>query len=57
MINEFQVVFHNIDQTQAIVGAVQKRLHKLTRCDQIMKVGLLIHLTIITIKERYIQLE
>tara|TARA_Y100001970_G_scaffold224147_1_gene276173 strand:+ start:2792 stop:3157 length:366 start_codon:yes stop_codon:yes gene_type:complete len=38
MINEFQVVFHNIDQTQALIDAVQKRLHKLTRyCDQIIE--------------------
>ena len=37
MINEFQVVFHNIDQTQALIEAVRKRLHKLTRfCDQIL---------------------
>ena len=37
MINEFQVVFHNIDQTQALTEAVRKRLRKLTRfCDQIL---------------------
>ena len=38
MNNEFQVMFHNIDQTTAITRAVQKRIHKLTRyCDQILK--------------------
>ena len=38
MINEFQIVFHNIDQTQALTEAVRKRLHKLTRfCDQILE--------------------
>ena len=38
MNNEFQVMFHNIDQTTALTRAVQKRIHKLTRyCDQILK--------------------
>ena len=38
MINEFQIVFHNIDQTQALTEAVRKRLQKLTRfCDQILE--------------------
>jgi ribosomal subunit interface protein len=37
MTNEFQVVFHNIDQTEAITDAVQKRISKLERfCDQII---------------------
>jgi len=37
MTNEFQVVFHNIDQTSAIADAVQKRINKLERfCDQII---------------------
>ena len=37
MTNEFQVVFHNIDQTDAITDAVQKRISKLERfCDQII---------------------
>jgi ribosomal subunit interface protein len=37
MTNEFQVVFHNIDQTNAIADAVQKRIQKLERyCDQII---------------------
>ena len=37
MTNEFQVVFHNIDQTNAIANAVQKRINKLERyCDQII---------------------
>ena len=37
MTNEFQVVFHNIDQTAAINDAVQKRVSKLQRyCDQIL---------------------
>lgn len=37
MINEFQVVYHNIDQTEAISDAVQKRIDKLERyCDQII---------------------
>ncbi len=37
MTNEFQVVFHNIDQTAALTDAVQKRINKLERfCDQII---------------------
>jgi ribosomal subunit interface protein len=37
MTNEFQVVFHNIDQTDAISEAVQKRISKLERyCDTII---------------------
>ncbi|MFM1895849.1 MAG: hypothetical protein RLZZ385_923 [Pseudomonadota bacterium] len=37
MTNEFQVVFHNIDQTEAIMDAVNKRIAKLERfCDQII---------------------
>ena len=37
MTNEFQVVFHNIDQTEALVDAVQKRVEKLERfCDHII---------------------
>lgn len=37
MTNEFQVVFHNIDQTDALTDAVQKRILKLERfCDQII---------------------
>jgi len=37
MTNEFQVVFHNIDQTEAINDAVNKRIAKLERyCDQII---------------------
>ena len=37
MTNEFQVVFHNIDQTSAINDAVKKRINKLERyCDQII---------------------
>lgn len=37
MTNEFQVVYHNIDQTEAISEAVQKRIGKLERfCDQII---------------------
>lgn len=37
MTNEFQIVFHNIEQTDAITEAVQKRIHKLQRfCDQIL---------------------
>tara|TARA_B110000858_G_scaffold49124_1_gene56638 strand:+ start:12994 stop:13431 length:438 start_codon:yes stop_codon:yes gene_type:complete len=37
MTNEFQVVYHNIDQTEAIAEAVQKRIDKLERyCDQII---------------------
>ena len=37
MTNEFQVVFHNIDQSDAIMDAVNKRISKLERfCDQII---------------------
>jgi len=37
MTNDFQVVFHNIDQSSAINEAVQKRISKLERyCDQII---------------------
>ncbi len=37
MTNAFQVVFHNIDQTDAINEAVRKRIDKLERfCDQII---------------------
>jgi ribosomal subunit interface protein len=37
MTNEFQVLFHNIDQTDALNEAVQKRINKLERyCDQII---------------------
>ena len=37
MTNEFQIVFHNIDQTDALTEAVQKRISKLERyCDQII---------------------
>ena len=37
MNNEFQVVFHNIDQTNAIADAVQKRISKLERyCEHII---------------------
>ena len=37
MSNEFQVVYHNIDQSVAINEAVQKRISKLERfCDQII---------------------
>lgn len=37
MTNEFQVVFHNIDQSSAINEAVHKRINKLERyCDQII---------------------
>ena len=37
MTNEFQVVYHNIDQTEAISEAVQKRIEKLERyCDHII---------------------
>lgn len=37
MTNEFQIVYHNIDQTEAISEAVQKRIDKLERyCDQII---------------------
>ncbi|MBQ14389.1 MAG: ribosome-associated translation inhibitor RaiA [Gammaproteobacteria bacterium] len=37
MTNEFQIVFHNIDQTDALTEAVHKRINKLERyCDQII---------------------
>lgn len=37
MTNEIQVVFHNIDQSDALVNAVQKRIEKLERyCNQII---------------------
>ena len=37
MTNEFQTVYHNIDQTEAISEAVQKRIDKLERyCDHII---------------------
>ena len=37
MTNDFQVVFHNIDQSDAIMEAVNKRISKLERyCDQII---------------------
>lgn len=37
MTNEFQIVFHNLDQTDAITEAVQKRIQKLERyCDEIL---------------------
>ncbi|MBL4821654.1 MAG: ribosome-associated translation inhibitor RaiA [Gammaproteobacteria bacterium] len=37
MTNDFQVVFHNIDQSDAIMDAVNKRIEKLERfCDQIL---------------------
>lgn len=37
MTNEFQVVFHNIDQSDAIIDTVNKRISKLERfCDQII---------------------
>lgn len=37
MTNEFQVVFHNIDQSDAVVEAVNKRIRKLERyCDHII---------------------
>ena len=37
MTNAFQVLFHNIDQTDALTEAVQKRISKLERyCDQII---------------------
>ncbi len=37
MTNEFQVFFHNIEQTGAIVEAVQKRINKLERyCEHII---------------------
>ena len=37
MTNEFQIVYHNIDQTEAISEAVQKRIDKLERyCEHII---------------------
>jgi len=37
MTNEFQVVFHNIDQSDAIADAVNKRISKLERyCDDLI---------------------
>ncbi len=37
MSNEFQIVFHNIDQSDAVTDAVNKRIEKLERyCDQII---------------------
>ena len=37
MTHEFQIVFRNIDQTDALVDAVEKRINKLERyCDQII---------------------
>ncbi|MCY4265366.1 MAG: ribosome-associated translation inhibitor RaiA [Gammaproteobacteria bacterium] len=37
MTNEFQIVYHNIDQSNAVNEAVQKRISKLERyCDQII---------------------
>ena len=37
MTNAFQVVFHNVDQSQALNDALQKRIAKLERfCDQII---------------------
>lgn len=37
MINDIQIVFHNLEQTDALADAVQKRLEKLERfCDQII---------------------
>ena len=37
MTNEIQVVFHNIDQSNAIMEAVNKKISKLERyCDQIL---------------------
>ena len=37
MTNEIQVVFHNIEQSDALSGAVQKRIEKLERyCNQII---------------------
>jgi len=38
MTNEFQVVYHNIDQTEAISDAVQKRIDKLERYCQFKSV-------------------
>ena len=37
MTHEFQIVFRNIDQTDALEDAVEKRINKLERyCDQII---------------------
>lgn len=37
MTNEFQIVFHNIDQSDAIAEAVNKRISKLERyCDEVI---------------------
>jgi ribosomal subunit interface protein len=37
MISDFQILFHKIDQSHALVQAVQKRINKLERfCDHIM---------------------
>ena len=37
MISDFQILFHKIDQSSAIVQAVRKRINKLERfCDQIV---------------------
>lgn len=37
MANEIQVVFHNIDQSEALLDAVNKRIDKLARyCNQII---------------------
>ena len=37
MTHEFQIIFRNIDQTGALVDAVEKRINKLERyCDQII---------------------
>lgn len=37
MTNAFQVVFHNIEQSQALIDQVSKRIKKLERyCDQIL---------------------
>lgn len=37
MTNEFQIVYHNIDQSEAINAAVSKRIGKLKRfCDRII---------------------
>ena len=37
MISDFQILFHKIDQSSALLQAVQKRINKLNRfCDQIL---------------------
>ena len=37
MTNDFQIVFHNIDQSTSISDAVNKRISKLQRfCDRIL---------------------